>query len=366
MSMDETKAKTVKDRQAQMQSNMMQLLNLPSAYSVWDPVKMDWRLSRSTRLLNVNEIELNHMSGKYAKSDMHILKAVHALGFATKAHIYALLHYWRKCDEEEAAKTGRQKLNIPELADKELWLRIMELCRYGVLIRHEFWPSDVIRKPTDTARSVFNVSSSGASMYKTILADSTLSFDQRLAYMNEEDVFRYVLTGMAATSFLSSAYVASARFSVSAPVNKRRYQILAEIKMSMNGKEWEGDSRCRLVIEGVTFRTNPAVVTYQARYNSVQSRVKDLWTVLQSYREESPVYLVFCLEDGYGIKDLLKIIGEVAPELYSCSLFTTGTVLEYNRVFSHPEGIKDCYLEYSSAGRLIGAVGYYFLDGTGV
>lgn len=361
---DETKAKTVKDRRAEIEKNMVQLLNLPSAYSVWDSIKMDWRLSRSTRLLNVNEIEMNHMAGKYAKSDMHILKAVHALGFATKAHILALIRYWRICDEREAQSSGRPRLNIPDLSDKELWGRIMELCRYGVLVRHEFWPSEAIRKPTDTARSVFNVSASGASMYKTILTDSTLSFDQRLAYMNEEDVFRYVLCGMAATSFLAIPYVTSARFSVSAYANKRKYQILAEIKMSLDGKAWDGDSKCRLVFEGVTFRTNTAVVTYETRYKNVAGRVRDIWTVVQAYREESPVYVIFCLEDGFGMRDLLNIIGEIAPEMYACCLFTTGTVLEYHRVFSHPECIHDCYLEYSpdGKGRLSGAVGYYFLE----
>ena len=210
--------KTVKERQEQIQSNLVKLLNLPSAYSVWDAQKMDYKLSRTTRLLTVGEIELNHMAGKYAKSDMHILRAVHALGYATKAHILALLRYWKKCDERDALETGRERLNIPELTDKELWTRIIELCRYGVLVRHEFLPSDEIRKPTDTARSIFNVSASGASMYKTILSDSTLSFDQRLSYMNEEDVFRYVLTGMSVASILASPYVCSVRFGVSAPV----------------------------------------------------------------------------------------------------------------------------------------------------
>lgn len=361
---EETKVKTVKDRQAQIQANMVQLLNLPSAYTVWEPIKMNWHISKSTRVLDVGEIEMNHMSGKYAKSDMHVLKAVHALGYATKANILALLQYWRKTDEAEANATGRPRLNIPNLSDKELWLRIMELCRYGVLVRHEFWPSDEIRKETDTARSVFNVSNNGAHMYKTILSDSTLSFDQRLFYMNEEDVFRYVLTDMAATSFLSSQYASSARFSVSVYANKRRCNVLAEMKMSLAGRSWDDDSKCRLIFEGVTFRTNPAVVTYEARYKIVENRVRELWSVVQLYREESPVYVIFCLEDGFGMRDLLNIIRDNAPELYSCSLYTTGTVLEYNRVFSHPECIRDCYLEYSSsgAGRLIGAVGYYFLE----
>lgn len=364
MSITETKAKTVKDRQEQIQTEMMRLLNLPSAYSVWDAQKMDFKISRSTRLLTVGEIELNHMAGKYPKSDMHILKAVHALGFATKAHIMALLRYWKKCDEEEALGSGRERLNIPELTDKELWGRIMELCRYGVLIRREFWPPEEIRKPSDTARSVFHVSASGASMYKTILSDNTLSFDQRLAYMNEEDVFRYVLTGMAAASFLGSAYVYSARFHVSAQVGRRKYQVLAEIKASLNKKAWEGEYRCRLIFEGVTFRTNPAVVTRENRYKNVLARVRELWTVVSAYKEESPVYVLFCTEDGYGLKDLLNIIAEVDSRMFSCCLFTTGTVLEYHRVFSQPEGISESYLEYlpEKNGRLAVAVGYYFLD----
>lgn len=356
-----TESKTVKERQEQVQLNLVKLLNLPSAYTVWDAQKMDYKLSRTTRLLTVGEIELNHMSGKYAKSDMHILRAVHALGYATKAHILALLRYWKKCDDREALDTGRQRLNIPELTDKELWTRIVELCRYGVLVRHEFQPSDEIRKPTDTARSVFNVSASGASMYKTILSDSTLSFDQRLSYMNEEDVFRYILTGMAVTSILSSPYVCSARFGVSASAGKRRYPILAETKMSLTGKEWEGEYRCRLIFEGVTFRTNPAVVTPQTRYKNVLSRVKDLWNVVLAYREESPVYILFCAEDGYGIRDLLKIIDEVDPEMYRCCLFTTGTVLEYNRVFQQQEMIGESYLEYQD-DKLAVAIGYYFLN----
>lgn len=356
-----TESKTVKERQEQVQLNLVKLLNLPSAYTVWDAQKMDYKLSRTTRLLTVGEIELNHMSGKYAKSDMHILRAVHALGYATKAHILALLRYWKKCDDREALDTGRQRLNIPELTDKELWTRIVELCRYGVLVRHEFQPSDEIRKPTDTARSVFNVSASGASMYKTILSDSTLSFDQRLSYMNEEDVFRYILTGMAVTSILSSPYVCSARFGVSASAGKRRYPILAETKMSLTGKAWEGEYRCRLIFEGVTFRTNPAVVTPQTRYKNVLSRVRDLWNVVLAYREESPVYILFCAEDGYGIRDLLKIIDEVAPELYRCCLFTTGTVLEYNRVFQQQEMIGESYLEYQD-DKLAVAIGYYFLN----
>lgn len=364
MAVTDTKAKTVKERQEQIQAEMMRLLNLPSAYSVWDAQKMDFKISRSTRLLTVGEIELNHMAGKYAKSDMHILKAVHALGFATKAHIMALLRYWKRCDEEEAKVNGRERLNIPELSDKELWGRIMELCRYGVLIRREFWPSDEIRKPTDTARSVFHVSASGASMYKTILSDSTLSFDQRFSYMNEEDVFRYVLTGMAAASFLGSSYVYSARFHVSAQVGKRKYPVLAEIKASIDKNVWEGEYRCRLIFEGVTFRTNPAVVTRETRYKNVLARVRELWTVVTAYKEESPVYVLFCTEDGYGIKDLLKIIAEVDSRMLSCCLFTTGTILEYHRVFSVPEEISESYLEFlpEKGGRLAVAVGYYFLN----
>lgn len=356
-----TESKTVKDRQEQIQANLAQLLNMPSAYSVWDAQKMDYKLSRTTRLLTVGEIEQNHMAGKYAKSDMHILRAVHALGYATKAHILALLRYWRRCDEKEAQDSGRPRLNIPELTDKELWGRIVELCRYGVLLRHEFWPTDEIRKPTDTARSVFNVSASGASMYKTMLSDSTLSFDQRLSYMNEEDVFRYVLTGMAATSFLASPYVCSARFSVSVQAGKRRYPVLAEAKMSLTGKEWEGEYRCRLIFEGVTFRTNPSVVTQETRYKNVMSRIRDLWNIVSAYREESPVYILFCAEDGYGIRDLLKIIAAVDSEMYRCCLFTTGTVLEYNRVFTQPENIAESYLEYQK-GKLAVAIGYYFLN----
>lgn len=163
---------------------------------------------------------------------------------------------------------------------------------------------------------------------------------------------------------MGSAYVYSARFHVSAQVGRRKYQVLAEIKASLNKKAWEGEYRCRLIFEGVTFRTNPAVVTRENRYKNVLARVRELWTVVSAYKEESPVYVLFCTEDGYGLKDLLNIIAEVDSRMFSCCLFTTGTVLEYHRVFSQPEGISESSLEYlpEKNGRLAVAVGYYFLD----
>lgn len=361
--------KTSKERQKTIAEGIKPYLLVSSPFSVWEPVeKMDYRVGRSTRCLTANDVESRYVQGRYPKSDMHILRAVHSYGYSTLQAVSKLLEYWKTKEEEESRISGRPALCIPVSDNHSLWGRLTSLCHEGVLVCHQYFANEEYRNKYEEDksryRSIFNVNGIGVGMYKTVLQDGTISYDTRLQYLNEEEVFRRVMNGNMTACFLSNPFLMGVRFSVVHSVSYKKINLLSVLKMSADGKENSDSKVCKLILESITVKTNPIVIKKDERILWIKNRIKELKLVLDDYRKEQPSYIIFCAEDAEGISYIADCIKKVDINLFRYSLFTTGTILEQKNAINQPEKLSECFLEFKIDDDLdiVGATGYYFLD----
>lgn len=362
--------KTSKDRQLSITEGIKPYLLISSPFSVWEPIeKMDYRVGRVTRCLTANDVESRHIQGRYPKSDMHILRAVHSFGYCTLQAASRLLEYWKRKDEEQAKLINRPALCIPDSDTSSLWNRLTSLCHEGVLVCHQFFANETYRDNYEADkgryRNIFNVNGIGAGMYKTTLQDKSITYDNRQQYLNEEEVFRRVMNGNMTASFLRNPFLLGVRFSVVQQVGNKKIPLLSVLKMSANGKEDNDSKVCKLILESVTVKTNPIVITRDARILWIQNRMKELKIVLDEYRKEQPTYIILCAEDANGINIIKECIKSIDINMLRYCLFTTGTILEQKDVLGHPEKLYECFMEFkedNNGFNIVGATGYYFLD----
>lgn len=368
------KVRTIREKQMSIVERIKPYLLITSPYSVWNPEIMDFRVAQMTRTLTNNEIENRYLQGKYTPSDMYILRAIHYFGYAAVPAIEKLLQFWKRKDEEEAKKTGRELLCIPSGYGR-LWSRLEMLCKNGVIACHEFFPPQQYRKVVaksfgnDSEKlegkangqmrpmRLYSVTGNGAAMYRTMLQENVVSFDTRERYLGPDEIFRRVMCANMVASFLDNEYLSKVRFSYKTMAGRKTIQILSIIEMRAGniGKD------CRILMESITVHTNPRVVTKEHRVNDIRNRIAELKCALDESMKEMPTYILICAEDAAGIGVIHSCIEQIDPGMFRYCLITTGTVLEVKQTIMEPQKLAESFLEFDQSGNLQGATGYYFL-----
>lgn len=358
--------KTSKEKQKEIIDNCMKALQIPSPYSVWEPIEdYNYHLANITKVRCMNDLEASYVKGEIAKSDMFILRAIHCYGFASRNAVISLLNFWKQQEIKNA--NGGTMRALPSTDNlSNFWNRIRTLANKGAVYRHEFvvnptYKSVYSEVDSREYRGILSVSSIAVSMYKTALQDNLIQFDSRLAFSSEDEIMRRIQISEIVGAFLQNSFINDVKFNVTVLCGRKRIALPAVMKASYDGK---GEAACKLIFDALTIRTNTQIIKRDSREKWAVDRLREILSAMAEMDRAGSVisYVVLCLEDYTMMQAIRDVLLKEAPDKIGRFLFTTGTIIDRNGCMTNPENLGKSFLEFGKDGRLLGATGYYFLD----
>lgn len=373
--------KTLRDEQNEVARGIAPLLKMRSPYSVYAPYEnMEYEIAKPTVLCIAPDIERFSMQGRFAASDMFILKAIDCLGYCSATSARNLLRYFHKCDMADAAANKRPPLNIPNAEDaNEFSERLLYLCKKGLVVRHRFLPNtdwsnesapDENGNNKKGYRYFYHLTGIAAGMYKAKLQDKKIAYNPSIQYLPEVEVFRQVSASILVGALIRCPYLVDAKFQFKKGVQngykRDSIPLYAVLKVNPDGIKGPESQTTRLIIESLTLNVNQHIQTAQSRKEWMHTRIKELSAIRREYQKDGMVKILLVAEDLTTLSMIRNEVFSVDATMVGDMMFTTGAVLEKFRVMEHPEALRKSFIEFPIVGagpdsRPRGAVGYYFL-----
>lgn len=358
---------TLQEEQNSIKAFVVENSRVPSVFTCWQPERMCFEAYRSpnartVKLLNPGDIERCYYTGRFADSDMFVLKAMHCFTYAPVECLLALVRYWKRRDVAESGEEQRTALAIPSFEKySEMYNRLCYLMENGLVCRYAFYPLAPRQGREGNTESIFKSSGHATGFYKKKLLEKDMPYDPRDGYCNAEDAFAYSLGAYAVSAFLANPYVHEVAFKKEYEIERTRYKVKAEIHFNPEGRKGEPEDDTLVLFEGMTYQTNENLVTLERRKEYNCERILELAGVVQNSLVKNETMLVICAEDAYGIAEIGEFIREEAPVLVGRTLLTTERILYTAKVFEDPSNVKKCFLSLEEDS-VKGATGYYFLE----
>ena len=343
----------------------------------WLPIEeMDMGVATPSATHTLPDIEIFAQKGRFAMSDMFILKAIDILTYASLPAIHNLLKYMKQQDLEDAHLKCRSPLAIPAWNDMNaLWERVRMLCSMGLVIRCRYYPekdSWAGEKGLLDYKFYYHLPSVSCQVYRTYLQDFRKKFNPMKKFLPECEIFRYVSAAYLATSMLGSRFLVDAKFGYPLYIQKDRkketVELPAILTMNPNGKAGNEKESEVVVVDSITLSTNTNVITLDSRINWLYRRIGELKMVFDHYAQTGNVHFIIIGEDSNSITTIRNAIYDVDPNMLRVTLFTSGAVLDDYDLANCPERIRRSFVEFRgvrSGAKTVfefdGAVGYYWL-----